>query len=274
MTEAPHVPQGVDVSRPSPARLYDYYLGGVNNFPIDREAAAMIMKAVPKLRDIAWVNRGFHQRSARWIAERGVRQFIDAGSGLPTVGNTHEVVQQVIPDARVAYIDNDPMVAAYTESLITLNSNTRVVTVDLRQPDDVLGDPGLRGLIDLAEPVGFLITAVVHFMTDDVAPHGIVARYVSALASGSYLSLTHITADKKPPRAVKAFLDVYDKSTQSGCFRSKEQVEGFFDGLELVEPYEGAKPGVCYAGEWGAEDPALADSEGSRWMWCGVARRP
>src|SRR6266849_6450621 len=138
MTEADQVPPGLDPGIPSPARIYDYLLGGENNFPADRAAAEQIMQAVPEIRDAAWSNRGFHQRAAKWIAERGVRQFIDIGSGLPTVGNTHEVVQQVAPDARVAYIDNDPMVAAYTESLITLNSNTRVVTADLRQPDDVL----------------------------------------------------------------------------------------------------------------------------------------
>jgi hypothetical protein len=273
--EAERAPAGVDLSRPSPARLYDYYLGGTNNFQIDRDAARMIMKAVPELPDIAWANRGFHQRSARWIAERGVRQFIDAGAGLPTVGNTHEVVQQVVPGARVAYIDNDPMVAAYTKSLITLTADTKVITGDIRRPDDVLNDPELRGLIDFAEPVGFLITAVLHFVTDDdVDPWRVLARYTDVLASGSYLSLTHITADKNPPQAVKTFLDVYANATQKGCFRTKEQVERFFEGLELVPPYEGADPGLCYAGEWGAEDPALADSEGSRWLWCGVARRP
>ena len=273
MTEVERAPQGVDLSRPSPARLYDYYLGGTNNFQVDRDAAAMIMKAVPELRDIAWANRGFHQRSARWIAEQGIRQFIDAGAGLPTVGNTHEVVQEVIPDACVAYIDNDPMVAAYTRSL-TLTASTRVLTADIRHPDDVLNDRELCALIDFAEPVGFLITAVVHFMTDDVDPYGILARYMGALASGSYLSLTHMTADKKPPQAVKAFLDVYAGASQSGSFRSKDQVERFFDGLEVVPPYEGAEPDLCYAGEWGAEDPTLADSEGSRWLWCGVARVP
>ncbi|HUK71849.1 MAG TPA: SAM-dependent methyltransferase [Streptosporangiaceae bacterium] len=274
MTEVGQPPPGLDVSRPSPARMYDYYLGGINNFQVDRDAAAMITRVVPELRDIAWANRSFHQRSARWIAERDVRQFIDVGAGLPTAGNTHDVVQKTIPAARVAYLDNDPMVLAHASSLISLAGNTRFIAADVRDPDDVLHNPELRGLIDFDEPVGFLITAVLHVVTDDLDPWRLLARYLAALPSGSYLSLSHMTADKNPPRAVQAFLDVYATATQSGCFRTKEQVERFFDGLELVPPYEGAAPAICYAGEWGADDPALADSEGSRWLWCGVARRP
>ncbi len=274
MTEFERPPPGVDVSRPSPARLYDYYLGGMNHFQVDRDAAAVIMRVVPELRDIAWANRGFHQRSARWMAAGGVRQFIDVGAGLPTLGNTHEVVQKLVPDARVAYVDNDPMVLAHASALMSFAANTRFVTADARYPDDVLHDPGLCELIDFSEPIGFLITAVMHFVTDDLDPWRLLARYVAALPGGSYLALSQITADKNPPLAVRTFLEVYANATQSGCFRSKEQVERLFDGLELVPPYEGAEPGVCYAGEWGAEDPALADSEGSRWLWCGVGRRP
>jgi S-adenosyl methyltransferase len=273
MTEVDQPPPGVDLSRPSPARLYDYYLGGRNNFQVDRDAAAMIMKVVPELRDIAWANRGFHQRSARWIAERGVRQFIDVGGGLSTVGNTHEVVHKVMRDARVAYLENDPMVLAYARSLTNLNANTRVIPADARYPDDVLHDPELCGLIDFSEPVGLLMTAVLTFATGG-DPGRLLARYLAALGSGSYLALSHMTADNKPPLAVRAFLDAYGNIIQSRCFCSKDEVERCFDGLELVAPYVGAQPALCYAGEWGAEDPALADSEGSRWLWCGVARRP
>src|SRR5713226_10063354 len=154
MTEADQVPPGLDPGIPSPARIYDYLLGGENNFPADRAAAEQIMQAVPEIRDAAWSNRGFHQRAAKWIAERGVRQFIDIGSGLPTVGNTHEVVQKVIPAAHVVYVDNDPMVELHSRALLESGGTISVICADLREPDSILDHPELRKLIDFREPVG------------------------------------------------------------------------------------------------------------------------
>jgi hypothetical protein len=274
MTEAEQVPPGVDPGIPSPARIYDYLLGGENNFPADRAAAEQIMQAVPEIRDAAWSNRGFHQRAAKWIAERGVRQFIDIGSGLPTVGNTHEVVQGVAPGARVVYVDNDPLVRLHSEALLTGTSTIKVILGDLRDPDGILGDPGLRELIDFAEPTGLLMTGVMMFVADGSDPWGLVGRYVRQLVPGSYLSLSHLSADHKSPRAVQGFRAVFDTATEQLYFRSKPEVERFFTGLELVPPYDGAEPGLSYAGIWGAEDVAMADTDGSRWLWCGVARRP
>jgi len=274
MTEADQVPPGLDPGIPSPARIYDYLLGGDNNFPADRAAAEQIMQAVPEIRDAAWSNRGFHQRAATWIAEHGVRQFIDIGSGLPTVGNTHEVVRQVAPDARVVYVDNDPLVRLHSEALLTDTSTIKVILGDLRDPDGILGDPGLRELIDFAEPTGLLMTGVMMFVADGSDPWGLVGRYVRELAPGSYLSLSHLSADHKSPRAVQGFRAVFDTATEQLYFRSKPEVERFFIGLELVPPYDGAEPGLSYTGVWGAEDVAMADSDGSRWLWCGVARRP
>jgi hypothetical protein len=274
MTEADQVPPGVDPGIPSPARIYDYLLGGENNFPADRAAAEQIMQAVPEIRDAAWSNRGFHQRAAKWIAEHGVRQFIDIGSGLPTVGNTHEVVQGVAPDARVVYVDNDPLVRLHSEALLTDSSTIKVILGDLRDPDGILGDPELRELIDFAEPTGLLMTGVMMFVADGSDPWGLVGRYVGDLAPGSYLSLSHLSADHKSPRAVQGFRAVFDTATEQLYFRSKPEVERFFTGLELVPPYDGAEPGLSYAGIWGAEDVAMADTDGSRWLWCGVARRP
>ena len=142
MTEDPPVPPGVDPNVPSPARLYDFYLGGSHNFPADRAAAQRIITALPDLPDAAWANRSFHQRAARWLAEQGIRQFIDIGSGLPTVGNTHEIVQAVAPDARVVYVDNDPMVALFSAELLKDTQAATVVTADLRDPPAVLGRSG------------------------------------------------------------------------------------------------------------------------------------
>ncbi len=142
----------MDATRPSPARLYDYYLGGTSNFDVDRTAADRLRLVMPELSDMAWANRGFHQRAARWIARRGVRQFIDIGSGLPTAGNTHQVLVEVAPAARVVYVDIDPMVAAQAGGLLTDQRSTRLITADLRDPGTLLAHPDLRALIDFAEP--------------------------------------------------------------------------------------------------------------------------
>jgi S-adenosyl methyltransferase len=249
-------------------------LRGDNHFPTDILAAERILSAVPEIRDCAWSNRGFHQRAAKWIAERGVRQFIDIGSGLPTVGNTHEVVQKVIPGARVVYVDNDPMVAEQGGQLLAEDRSTRVICADLREPESILDHPEVTGLIDFREPVGLLLTAVMMFVSDDADPWAQVARYVDALAPGSYLALSHLTDDYKPPVMAERFRAVFDGATERLYFRSRAGITTFFDGLELVPPYEGAEPGICYTGVWGAEDPVLADSDGARWLYCGVARKP
>jgi hypothetical protein len=152
MSEDLEAPPGVDPTKPSPARMYDYVLGGKHNFPADREAAERIRAQAPELEDAAWANRAFHQRAARWMADQGIRQFVDLGSGLPTPGSTHGVVQSVRPDARVAYVDNDPMVRAYASELLTGDGTTTVVTADLRDPGLVLNE--LRALIDFDEPTG------------------------------------------------------------------------------------------------------------------------
>jgi S-adenosyl methyltransferase len=275
MTEAQRVPPGVDPETPSPARLYDYYLGGTDNFQADRDAAERIRARMPELADAAWANRGFHQRAARWLAGTpGIRQFLDIGAGLPTQNNTHQAVAKVATDARVVYVDNDPLVRVHASALLTGAGNTRFITADLRDPESVLGHPQTRELIDFSQPVGLLMTAVLHFVADGSDPHGLVARFVAELAPGSYLVLSHITADQKPPAAVQAILDMYAQATEQIHLRTRAEVERFFEGLELLPPYHRAAAAVTYVGEWGAEDAALADSDGSRWSYGAVARRP
>jgi hypothetical protein len=265
---------GADPS-PTPAGLYDYYLGGTNSTEAERAAGEALRAKMPELRDAAWANRGFLQRAARWLAEdRGVRQFIDLGAGLPTAQNTHEVVQRVAPDAVVVYVDNDPRVRARAVQILAGTDNTTAITADLRDPDAVLDDPALRAAIDLGEPVGLLLVAVAHFVSDEQDPWGVVDRYMHALAPGSYLALSHITADRQPQTAVDAINDLYAHATSRIHMRTRDGVARFFDGLELVAPYEGAAPSVTFVGEWGAEDRSAADSDGSRWCYCGVARRP
>ncbi len=275
MTQDQQVPPGIDPATPSPARLYDYYLGGTNNFRADRDAAERIRARMPELADAAWANRGFHQRAALWMAgTAGIRQFLDIGSGLPTQNNTHQAVHRATREARVVYVDNDPLVRVHASALLVDAGETRFVTADLRDPDGVLNHPQTRELIDFAQPVGLLMTAVLHFVSDGSDPRGLIARYVAELAPGSYLALSHITADQKPPAATAAIRAIYANATEQVYLRSRAEVEQFFDGLELVPPYEGAAAAVTYVGEWGAEDPDMADSDGSRWSYGGVARRP
>jgi hypothetical protein len=271
----PPVPPGVDPAVPSPARLYDYYLGGTINFPADQQAAERLRSDLPEISDMAWANRGFHQRAAKWLAaERGISQFLDIGSGLPTQGNTHQVVRQVAADARVVYVDNDPMVRAYAGELLTDSHLTTFIFADLRDPAQVLGNRQLREVIDFTQPVGLLMTAVLHFVADSADPWGLVAQYTEALAPGSYLALSHVTADNVPERGVQTGLSVYQQATENIYLRPKAEVERFFTGLDLVPPWPGEPPRLVFFGEWGAEDPRLADSDGSRWGYAGVARRP
>jgi hypothetical protein len=273
MTQPEQAPTGVDPATPSPARMYDYMLNGKHNFQADRDAVERFRAQLPDLGEAACVNRSFHQRAARWMAERGIRQFIDIGSGLPTRGNTHEIVQAVEPAARVVYVDHDPMLLAYASELLTADGTTAVIQADLRDPDSLLNEPGLRDLIDFGEPTGLLMTAVMQFVADSADPWGLVARYVGALAPESYLALSHITADGLPPRAVQTGVDEYAKAAEAAYPRSKAEIERFFDGLELVPAYEGAGRVVTHIGLWGAEDSAAADSDGARAFYCGVARR-
>ena len=275
MSEVGPLAAEVDPARPAPARIYDYLLNGTNNFQSDRDAAQRIMALVPEIRDCAWANRGFHQRAARWIAERGVRQFIDIGSGLPTVGNTHDVVRSVDTGCRVVYVDNDPMVPAQAAGLLAGCDGVRAILGDLRDPEHLLADPDLRALIDFSQPAGLLMTAVLHFVSDQSDPWELMGRYLGALAPGSYLALSHLTSDHKPPRAVREFCRVFARATEQMHFRSKAEVERLFGGLELVSSHDPDVPGrLSYVGDWEAEDAAEADSDGSRWLYCAVARVP
>jgi len=273
MTGVPRLPPGGDLSRPSPARIYDYMLGGWRNYPVDRDAAAKLQDLVPEFEEIAWANRGFHQRAARRIADRGVVQFLDIGCGMPTVGNTHEVVREVRPTARVVYVDMDPAVAEFGYTLDG-DDDATLVQADLREPSTLLAEPELLRLIDFSQPVGLIMTGVMHFVADGSNPWRLVHRYLAPLVAGSYLALSHATADGVPPLAVQRWEDVYADAPVQLHLRDRASVRRFFAGLRLESPYEGAPAEVAHLGMWGCEDPALADSDGSRWGYCGVARRP
>ncbi|WP_460524273.1 SAM-dependent methyltransferase [Flindersiella endophytica] len=267
-------PPGVDPNTPSVARIYDYMLGGTTNYEVDRMAAKQLEAMFPELKDWAWCNRGFHQRAARWLAgEAGITQFIDLGSGLPTGNNTHQVVQDINPKARVVYVDLDPMVAAFAPQLLADAQNVLFLSGDVRDRDGLLGDPDLRSMIDFDQPVALFMTAVVHFLPDESDPWSLVAGYLDAVPVGSYLALSHGTLDKARPEYIARVQALYANANEHANPRTKAAVERFFDGLELTAPYPGARPGVTYGGLWGAEDPEDADDEASRGLYCGVARK-
>ncbi|GAA1790823.1 SAM-dependent methyltransferase [Actinomadura chokoriensis] len=275
MSDIEQAPPGVDGTVPSPARMYDYILGGSANFAVDREAVERVRAQMPDLEDAAWANRGFLQRSVRWLAEQGVRQFIDIGAGLPTGNNTHDAVQKVAPDARILYVDNDPMVAAHAKTLLEGASGTAFITADFRDPEGLLGHEQTRAMIDFARPVALLLVTVTHFVPDEEDPWGLVRRYVSRLAPGSYLALSAITSERQIDRAVDTVRSVYAGSSSPGGFpRSRAEIERYFTGLEIVPPYDNAPAEICYVGQWGAVDADDADTDGSRWGYCAVARKP
>jgi hypothetical protein len=268
------IPPGVDPTRPSPGRLYDYFLGGTDNFEIDRRTAEAILQLEPDLPDAVWANRGFLQRCVAWMAENGVDQFLDIGAGLPTRNNTHEAAQKVNPKARVAYVDDDPMVAAHAKSLLEGARNTVFVQGHFQSPETILTNSDVRALIDFSRPVGLLAVALLHFVPRFEDPIGLLHRYLDMIPSGSFLAISHATADHQAPAKVEKGLEIYAAASNKLTLRSKAEVTEFFDGLQIVPPYPGARAEVTYVSLWGAEDPELADSDGGRLGYCAVARKP
>ena len=256
----------------SAAGVYDCALGGTENTEADRQMIARAQQVMPHIVLGAWANRGFLQRAVtRMAGEWGISQFIDLGSGFPTQRNTHEVVAETRPDGRVVYVDVDPRVVAKAHELLAGADRVAAVQADVRQPDAILRHPQVRRLIDFRQPVGVLLVAVTHFVADTDNPWGIVDRFMEAVPVGSYLALSAVTSDRQE--------ESWDQVLQAdsgyeGYPRSRAEVDRFFAGLDIVPPYEGAKPEVAYVGLWGAEDPELADDDGSRLAYAAVARKP
>lgn len=275
MSEAERIPPGVDPTKSSGGRMYDYLLGGTDNLEIDRQAVRRIKEAMPELIDWAWANRGFLQRATAWLAaEQGIRQFIDVGAGLPTRNNTHEAAQAVAPDAHVVYVDNDPMITAHAKNVLADTPHTAFLLGDVREPDAIFDAPETQALIDLDKPIALLVVSLMHFIPDEQDPWGLVRRYLDRLPSGSWLVLSHGTADNNSPQAVKTIIEVFSRGTEPFHFRTKAEVSRFFDGLEIAPPHAGAGAEIAHTGVWGAEDAAAANSDGSHWGYAGVGRKP
>ncbi|MET7297270.1 SAM-dependent methyltransferase [Streptomyces griseoloalbus] len=274
MGEQPTARQGgaerdLGQDRAHSARMYDYYLGGKTNYAVDREAAQAVIRVFPAIEVTARVNRAYMQRAARYLARRGVRQFIDLGTGIPTVPNLHQVVQEEVPEAAVVYADNDPIVLVYADELLdgTPEGTTCYLEADVTQPDKVLEAIDASGAIDFGQPVALSMHALLHFVPDDKDPYGIVGSLTAALAPGSYLSLTHCTGDFEP-EAWQAIVDTYRERGTAAQVRSHAEVLRLFAGLELLDP------GLVSAHRWYPGPHGAASlTDGQVSLYAGVARK-
>jgi len=239
-------PSRVDVRKAYPARRYDYWLGGKDNFAADRRSGDAVEEVVPTIRLSIIENRRFLQRAVRFLVEAGIGQFLDIGSGMPTDANTHEVAQAITPQSRVVYVDNDPIVVSHARALLRSSpqGRTEYVEADLRAPQDILQSPQLRATLDMGRPVGLLLLAVLHFVPDHDDPYGLVAQLAAAMPPGSYLVMSHGTYDPLPPEMIARCEEVNAVIDAPWRPRSREEFARFFDGMELVDP------GIVSIGSW------------------------
>jgi SAM-dependent methyltransferase len=268
-TAAPRIPPEINTNVPQSARVYDYWLGGKDHFPADRALGDAIAAALPTIRTQVRAQRVFLGRAVRYLArDAGVRQFLDIGTGIPSAGNVHDVAQEIAPESRVLYVDNDPIVLAHARALMsgTPQGSVAFIQADLREPEAILGHPALASTIDLAEPVGLVLIGVMHHLRDDDDPRRIVATLVDALAPGSYLVLSQSTPDFDP-EAMGALAAASEQGGIANVPRSLADTEPFFAGLELVEP------GLVPMATW-RPDPGTEQDPRSVYAYGGVARKP
>ena len=266
----PELPREIDTSRPHPARTYDYFLGGKNNFAADREVADKVLEAWPAIRIGVRENRKFLARVVRYLAgEAGIRQFLDIGTGLPTANNTHEVAQAVAPTARIVYVDNDPLVLAHARTLLTSSpeGRTAYIHADLRDPVAILNDPVTREVLDFTQPVALMLIAILHMIPDEEKPAEIVAALLSALPPGSYVVASHITAEHNEGAA--AAEQRFQEASLKAQWRNSDVFARLaFSDLDLVPP------GVVLTSEWRNDEPGPRPTAADVSAYGGVARKP
>jgi SAM-dependent methyltransferase len=261
------LPTDVDLTRPSAARVFDYFLGGAHNFEVDRRLAEQIASLTPNLAETMRANRAFLRRAVRYLVGAGIDQFLDLGSGLPTGGNVHEVAREVDPGTRVVYVDNDPVAVAQSRAILAGDERTAVVQADVREPDRILAEAAGSGLIDLDQPVAVILAGVLHFVPDTDDPVGIAARLRAALVPGGHLVISHATQDGQPPEVLAA-QRLSARTTTEITLRSRARVTAFFGDLTPVPP------GVVLLSCWRPERPGDAGAPPSQvGAFGGVARR-
>jgi len=272
MSDVESPPAGIDVSVAHPARRYNYWLGGKDNFAADRASADLIERHFPGMRAGVRANRDVLGRITRYLAaEAGIRQFLDVGTGLPTADNTHEVAQRIAPESRILYVDNDPLVMTHARALLTSSPGgaTDYIEADLRDPGAILADPKLPDTLDLSRPVALMLVAILHFVPGDGAARPLVRELTAALPSGSYLAATHFTTDFMPHGERVAYRQMLDAGRSDIWPRDRDEFTALFDGLDLVEP------GVVLATDWRPDTATDEPVDRSRIsMWAAVARKP
>ena len=260
-------PLPFDTTKAHQARVYNYLLGGKDNYAADRAAMEASLKIYPELAFTARANRAFLGRAVSFLtAEAGIRQFLDIGTGIPTAGNTHEVAQAVAPETRVVYVDYDPIVLAHARALLTSGEAgaTEYIEADLRDTSAILERAG--ELLDFSKPVAITLVAIMHAISDADDPHAIVARLLEAVPSGSYLALSHMARDLLDPDTLQNLEGIIDRTSQQALtYRTREQVARFFEGTDLVEP------GLVRVEEW-RSSAGTANAERSS-LWCAVGRK-
>ncbi|GLY72686.1 SAM-dependent methyltransferase [Actinoallomurus iriomotensis] len=259
-----------DTTRPNIARINDYFLGGKDNFAVDRHAAEELLAIAPEIRAIAAETRSFLGRAVRFLAGQGIRQFLDIGSGLPTLQNTHEVARSVLPDARVVYVDNDPVVISHGHAVLPSDERTAVVEGDIRNPRELVEDPGVRRVIDFEEPVAVLIFGALHVVPNADDPFRCVAALRDATAPGSHLALSHLVFDTRPEiaRHIEEVYRAVLHRPEAHTARNREDVLRFFDGFELVDP------GLVWLRQWRPDHPLHARAAEKIWKVGGIGRKP
>jgi len=255
-----------DTSVPHVARVYDYWLGGKDNFAADRVMGERTLQAYPNLVYSVRANRAFLARTVRFLARQGIRQFLDVGTGIPTANNTHEVAQGIAPESRIVYVDNDPIVLSHAKALLksTPEGACAYLDADLRDPDTILA--GAANTLDFARPVAVMLIAVMHFIGDDAEASAIMNRLMAACVPGSYVALSHAASDIDAVQMAEMIRRLNESTAEKTTLRDRAGVTRLFDGLELVEP------GVIRAAEWRPDTDLEAASPAA--LWGGVARKP
>lgn len=260
------VPTSIDLEKPSAARAYDYVLGGNHNFQVDREFIELVMRHQPEARRYAIMNRAFMRRAVLFMVQQGIRQFLDLGSGIPTVGNVHEIAQEADPSSRVVYVDNEHVAVAHSQLILENNENAVMVQADITRPRLVLNDSDTQRLLDFDQPIGLLAITIGHYVLDDQDPAGVFASYRDALAPGSYLALTHLTDDFNKDKGSE-LTEMMTKTQNNVIMRSREDIMRFFGDFEIVEP------GVVTTSQWRPESGGASPDPEHDGLWAGVARK-
>jgi hypothetical protein len=263
--------RGIDPTQPHPARRYNYWLGGKDNFAADRASGDELQRHFPKVRDGAIANRALLQRATRFLAEEaGIRQFLDIGTGLPTADNTHEVAQRHAPSSRIVYVDNDPLVMVHARALLNSSpeGRTAYIEADLNDPEAILTHPVLHETLDLKQPVGLMLIAVLHFIHGHGAAQPIVGRLLDALPPGSYLVATHATSDFGTPEQQALYQQLIAQGRSDVWTRPRDEFAALFDGLDVLAP------GVVPASEWRPEPDAAIPDRSDINIWTAVGRKP